>query len=172
MADGAERIADLVRDTGGQAAKRGQLHLLGLVSDLRGVLEEDQYIPRVAAAQWIELGLEFRPLALRTEGRRFGGDVPAPLREPLVQFRRSRFEVTTDGGGRHPQQVPGGIVDHEDPAVRVEHQHTGAQMLDDIFVDHGHMAQFVGPGLGKFLAGARPAAQDQGQDGGGEKDDA
>src|SRR6185503_20800456 len=42
VADGGERIADLVRDVGGQAAERGELELLRLVARARRVLDEQQ----------------------------------------------------------------------------------------------------------------------------------
>ncbi len=41
MADGAQRVADLVGDAGRQPSEGGQFHLLGLLRHGRGVLEKD-----------------------------------------------------------------------------------------------------------------------------------
>ena len=41
MADGRQRVADVVGDAAGELAKRGELDLLGLVGEFLGILEED-----------------------------------------------------------------------------------------------------------------------------------
>ncbi|MCY1536575.1 hypothetical protein D9M68_720350 [compost metagenome] len=57
MADRAERVADLMGDAGGEAAERGQLELLGLLGDLRNIVEKHQDMPLLAALQGNETRL-------------------------------------------------------------------------------------------------------------------
>ena len=57
VAHRAERIADLVRDAGAQAAERRELRLLDALGDQRRVLEEDHHAAAAAAAERREVRL-------------------------------------------------------------------------------------------------------------------
>ena len=70
MADGAQRIADFMGNAGCESSEGGELELLGLLGDLRDVLEEHQSVELVAVLQGGETRLQRRSagVALRLAG--------------------------------------------------------------------------------------------------------
>ena len=62
MTDGAQRVADLVGDAGGQSAQGGEFELLGLLGDLRKILEKHQRVAiRTPCVSAMKLGCSTGP---------------------------------------------------------------------------------------------------------------
>ena len=110
VADRRERVADLVRDVGGQAAERGELELLRLLARARRVLDEqhrelllgarvEQAQAKVAPAQ-LEVGALRRPppraparASDAAEARRAGRRASTRAEQPLGAEQALRLRV-------------------------------------------------------------------------------
>ena len=134
MADGADGIADLVGDRGGEPAERRQPRLVDAVVERGQVLEKDQDRRRIAVAERREMRAHF---AQAVDGE----EVPAdrvrhrralpPHREEVQQARRNladeriRRRIAAE-------DLPGRLVDEADAVLLVHHHEALAQPLHDV----------------------------------------
>src|SRR5690606_19353687 len=98
MADGAERVADFVRDACCQPAQRCQFELLGLLRNLRNIFEKNQGVLTDTMLQrgeaWLQHGAIWRGLELlRSQGR-----VVVPKLQRPDQLRAAWSQALTDQG--------------------------------------------------------------------------
>src|SRR5690606_332527 len=134
VADCTERVADLVGDTGGQAAERGQFQLLRLLGDLRNVVEKNQDVLLVTALQGDETGLQHRSVDLRLQAVRSQGRVVQPLLQALHQFGAVRVDDLA-GQFAAAQQLCRALVGQQHAMLCVEHQNAGTHALQDLFIE-------------------------------------
>ena len=90
MADGAQRVAYLVGNAGGESSERCELELLRFLRNLRDVLEKDQGVELVAMLQGGEARLERRATRRCLEILRAQGGIAAPLLQGFEQLRAAR----------------------------------------------------------------------------------
>nr|GFC98716.1 hypothetical protein [Tanacetum cinerariifolium] len=86
MADGAQWVTDLVGDAGCQPAQCGKLELLGLLGDLRKVIEKHQGVPVAATGQSNETRAQHGADRRRGHAARRHGRVDQPLAQTLDQL--------------------------------------------------------------------------------------
>ncbi|MCY1530415.1 hypothetical protein D9M68_656000 [compost metagenome] len=171
MADGAERVADLVGDAGGQAPEGDQFELLGLLGDLRDVLEEHQDVLLAAMLQVDEAGLQRRAVDEGLDALRPQGGVGQPVLEALQQLRTVRVEQLP-GEFVLAQQVLGAVIGEQYAVLRVQYQDAGAHALENLRVQRFQVGDVLGALFGQGLAELQATAQTLDQQGRGEAEGA
>jgi hypothetical protein len=134
-----QRIADLVRDVRGEAAERRELHLAGLVFQLRDVLEVDHCEAVPGHAGFHESRTHEDSRIGESEHRRGARPPVPPVVERACEVLRVRVDLVELRRRSSQQSIHDRIVlPHQ--AIRVDHQHAVLNILDDELVD----AQLIG----------------------------
>ena len=131
VAHGADRIADLVGDAGGQPAECGELRLLHLLRQHPGILEEDQHRAVLAALQRRDVGVDLHAAVRRNEGGQLAARVvaAAPGFEQARQLRATPACSGWPGCLHFAAEVLGGrLVDQPDVVGRIHHDDALAQV--------------------------------------------
>ncbi|MCY1348087.1 hypothetical protein D9M69_342210 [compost metagenome] len=171
VADGAQGIADLVGDAGGQAAEGDQLELLGLLGDLRDVIEEHQDVLLLATLQMDEAGLQRRAVGKGLDALRPQGGVGLPMLQALQQLGAVRIEHLP-GELVLAQEVLGAIVGEQDVVLRVQDQDAGAHALEDLGIQCFQVGDVHGALFGQCFAELQAFAQALDEQGRGEAEGA
>ena len=169
MADRPERVADFVRDAGGQPAERCQLQLLRLGGELRSVFEHDQCAGVVGRADRREAGAQVAPPRGCTKIRAALRRVTQPLAELLGQRRRGLGQREVTHCYRHPEQHPAGLVHHLDGLLRVDDENPGAHLLDHEVVELRQVGKVGATLVGELFALGGAAAEAVCEQGEGEE---
>ena len=138
MAQSAERVSNLVRNTRAQAAERGQLGLLHALENQRRVLEEyyDAFVSVLAEPREVRLDFGCILIALEHEGRFRQRILPfTPAREARSERRRDLAEQAVVRIPTHAEQAGAGFVDEADLIIAVDDDDTFAQVLNDVLVE-------------------------------------
>ena len=125
VADGGERVADLVRDVGGEAAERGELELLRLLARARRVLDE-QHAEALLACR-----LSSRRRRSRARQRWVGRArrrAAGASRASARRTRQQRSDVAPSSRSPREQALRLRVVLHH-AAVAVDHQHAVVHVL-------------------------------------------
>ena len=154
--DRRERIADLVRDGGGEAPEGDQLHLLRLRAHAPDVLDEDHRGRRIAAADGDEMHLHLarEPSHAQLHERGLGAGAP------FLQQRRDLGRVLRER--RLARELA-------DAALRVDHEDAVLHVANDELVDLREVVEVEAAFLGDLGAGARVARERRGERGGREE---
>ena len=137
VAHGADRVADLVRDAGGQPAQRRELRLLDAVRERAGVFQEDQHRRGFAAPSGAKCGSMLRTPSAAVKvpagaspGR--ASALAAPHRQQVQQARRDLAQQRAGNRDRIAEHLGGRFVDQADAIARIDHQDAFAQALHDV----------------------------------------
>ena len=154
-------------DTGGQSAEGGELELLGLLGDLRNIVEKNQGMAVFAALQGNKAGLQDAAVggALQAAGAQAG--IVLPLLHALDQLRAVRVEQLAGQLGM-AEQVVGALVGQQHPVLLVQHQNAGAHALQDQGVQGFQVGHVGRPLFGQVLADLQAPGQALHEQGGGE----
>ncbi len=169
MTDRAQRVADLVRDTGGQSAQRCQLELLDLGRQLCRVLEYDQRALGVVVADRGEAGAQITSARHGAEIRLMHVRRLQPLPVLAGQRWRGFLQRVVAHRDRHAEQHPRDLVHHLDGFLFIDDQDAGTHLLNDIVVELRQAGEIGTALIGQLLALGRPRAEPVGQQREGEE---
>ncbi len=156
MTDGAQRVADLVGDTGGQSAQRGQFELLGLLGNLRQIIEKYQRMAMTAARQGDKARTQHRADCRSGNAARCHGRIGHPLTQALDQLRRVNIDDLAQQAFV-AQQIQRALVGQQHLVFFVEHQNAGPHALQDQCVELFKVVDVSGAAFGDVFAELQPA---------------
>src|SRR3954469_1470081 len=133
MADGGERVADLVRDVGGEASERGELELLGLLARPARILDEDDGVALLGT------GIEQAQADVASAHRQVGaGGLLAAARAPGApasgKARQQLLDARAHQALAAQEHLSRRVVLH-DEAVRISHQYAVVHVVQHQLVD-------------------------------------
>ena len=133
MTDGGERVADFVRDVGGEPAERRQLELLRLLPGSRRVLDE-QHARAIGGARVKEPQADVAAAHREIRRRARGHGTGAPAAPALGELGQQRLDVGADQRLGAQQELRLRVVlQHATGAV--EHQHAVVHVSQHELVD-------------------------------------
>ena len=165
VVDRRQRVADLVREAGGEAPEGGQGQRFRAPRDLRGVVEEHQR--EVAVAEQSGEARQHLGLFAAQPQRQVGGlAVGAPRAQPPRDLGRDQLQAAAAGVA---EQRGRGLVGELHVAVVVDQQHPRVHAPDDQLVDRGQVGELGAAALGQGVAVAHLPAEHVGEHGDGEE---
>ena len=170
VGDRRQRVADLVRDVGGEPAEGGEFQLARLVFQLGDVLEVDHREAVVPDAGVDEPRAHHRARFGKGQHRCCPPGAGAPIRQRLGELDRERLDLI-ELGRRPPEQLRDARIVAAHEAVRIDDEHPVLHVLDDALVDSELVGEIEAALPGDPLVGDHPLRELVGDERGGEVTD-